>query len=132
MTRGRSTAEIAVLGFLARTLGAPFVAGSQRTRRDQLNSLTPPPGSFVLFGDSITEYGKWEEFLAGLPVVNRGIGGETSAQVLERLDPALNKPKAVALLIGTNDLSIGVPPARSHGTWPRSSSGLQASRREPL
>lgn len=41
-------------------------------------------------------------------VLNRGIGGETSAQVLDRLDTAINEPSAVFLLIGTNDLTRGV------------------------
>lgn len=111
-TRGRSAVEAAVLGFLARTLVSGLVAGPQRTRRDQLASLMPPAGSIVLLGDSITEGGEWEELLSGLPVVNRGISGETSSQVLERLSTAISRPVAIVLLIGTNDLSVGTPRPR--------------------
>lgn len=35
-------------------------------------------------------------------MVNRGISGETSSQVLDRLSTAIAQPVAIALLIGTN------------------------------
>jgi lysophospholipase L1-like esterase len=62
----------------------------------------------VLFGDSITEGGEWHELLPGLPLVNRGVSGETASQLLSRVPSALNRPSAVVLLIGTNDLSLGI------------------------
>ena len=62
-----------------------------------------------MLGDSITEFGNWDEWFPEFPMVNRGIGGETSGQVLERLGSAVNHPAAVFLLIGTNDLSFGIP-----------------------
>lgn len=69
----------------------------------------------VLIGDSITEmYNHTELFEkyseeTGLKVYNRGISGDTSDRLLERLyDNALNiKPKNLVLLIGTNDLGVG-------------------------
>jgi len=81
MSAGRSRASIAIFGYLARRLGAtPFLTGAQRTRRDQLDQLTRVPGSIVFLGDRITERGEWQELRPDLPVVNRGVGGETSAQ----------------------------------------------------
>ena len=68
-----------------------------------------PPERVVMLGDSITENGIWSEWFPDAPVTNRGIGGETSSQVLARLDSAINRPLAVFLLIGTNDLSYAVP-----------------------
>ncbi|MDB6034740.1 MAG: GDSL-like Lipase/Acylhydrolase [Verrucomicrobiales bacterium] len=62
----------------------------------------------VLLGDSITQ-GWNDDFTAwfpGMKIANRGISGDTSRGVLIRLQEdvlALN-PRAVVLLIGTNDL----------------------------
>jgi lysophospholipase L1-like esterase len=61
----------------------------------------------VLLGDSLTQFGRWEEWLRGVPVLNRGVSGETSDDVLQRMDAAVNDPIAVFLLIGTNDLAWG-------------------------
>jgi lysophospholipase L1-like esterase len=82
---------------------------SQRARRTQFEALGPARGHVVMLGDSITEFGSWDEWFPDVPIINRGIGGETSGQVLARLDTAIDQPLAVFLLIGTNDLSYGIP-----------------------
>jgi len=68
----------------------------------------------VLLGDSITQ-GWGEDFSAwfpGLKIANRGISGDTSRGVLIRLkeDVLALQPKAVVLLIGTNDLEEQADP----------------------
>src|SRR5581483_7987262 len=70
--------------------------------------------SVVFLGDSITQ--GWRDNMggrfAGLKVANRGISGDTTRGVLIRLDEdviALH-PRAVVLLIGTNDLEEGADP----------------------
>ncbi len=65
------------------------------------------PGGVVFVGDSITQDYNVYEFFKGKNVYNRGIGGDTSEGVLNRLDESVFqlKPKAVFLLIGTNDLA---------------------------
>lgn len=68
----------------------------------------------VLLGDSITQ-GWGDDFTAwfpGLKVANRGISGDTSRGVLIRLqeDVLALQPKAVVLLIGTNDLEEKADP----------------------
>ena len=64
----------------------------------------------VFFGDSITD--NWSKsgyggFFPGKPYVNRGIGGQTTAQMLLRFRPDVIKlkPAAVVILAGTNDLA---------------------------
>lgn len=108
----RSRSRIAVA---SARLFAPLLAGllgkQQQHRRMQFEALGPSRGRVVFLGDSISEFGLWEEWFPDVPVLNRGIGGETSAQVLARLDTAINEPAAVLLLIGTNDLSMGIPEA---------------------
>ena len=72
----------------------------------------------VLFGDSITEiFNSYELFYAfsqatGQAVYNRGISGDTSDRLLERLEcNALNiNLKNLVILIGTNDIGIGLLP----------------------
>jgi lysophospholipase L1-like esterase len=70
-------------------------------------------GAVVFLGDSITQ--GWNSLANAFPnikVANRGIGGDTTRGVLYRLkDDVLDlKPKAVVLLIGTNDIGIGANP----------------------
>jgi lysophospholipase L1-like esterase len=95
------------LGRAVGQLAAPLIRPQQEHRRSQFNALGCPSGRIVFLGDSITEQCLWNEWFPELPVLNRGIGGETSGQVLDRLDSAINEPLAVFLLIGTNDLSVG-------------------------
>jgi lysophospholipase L1-like esterase len=66
--------------------------------------------AIVMLGDSLTEGGPWRE-LTGCPsVVNRGIGGDTTKGVLGRLDEVFKlQPRAVFVMIGVNDISLGVP-----------------------
>lgn len=68
----------------------------------------------VLLGDSITQ-GWGEDFSAwfpGMKIANRGISGDTSRGVLIRLqeDVLALQPRAVVLLIGTNDLEEKAEP----------------------
>jgi lysophospholipase L1-like esterase len=59
----------------------------------------------VFLGDSMTDEGEWSKLFPNEHVVNRGIGGDTTHGVLERLNQIidLNPPK-IFLMIGTNDL----------------------------
>ena len=93
---------------VARSVLSKFLGPQQAMRASQFARLGAPPGHVVLLGDSITEFGLWQEWFAGLPVLNRGIGGETSADLLRRVDTAIDRPLGVFLLIGTNDISQGI------------------------
>lgn len=83
-----------------------------------LNENYAKHGQTVLFGDSITEiFNSYELFYdfsqkSGQAVYNRGISGDTSDRLLERLKSnALNiEPRNLVILIGTNDLGLGIPP----------------------
>jgi lysophospholipase L1-like esterase len=64
----------------------------------------------IMLGDSITEGVEWRELFPQVRILNRGIGGDTSAGVLNRLDEVIARhPKIVFLMIGSNDLQMGVP-----------------------
>jgi lysophospholipase L1-like esterase len=61
----------------------------------------------VFYGDSITDLWKLEESFPGKPYVNRGIGGQTTPQMLVRFrqDVIDLQPKVVMILAGTNDIA---------------------------
>src|SRR5262245_35768570 len=64
----------------------------------------------IMLGDSITEGIDWRELFPDVHILNRGIGGDTSTGVLNRLDEVIARhPKVVFLMIGANDLQMGVP-----------------------
>ncbi len=64
-------------------------------------------GDIVFLGDSITDFGPWEEIFPGYPVKNRGISADTVKGVYKRIDQVVRgTPSTVFLLIGTNDLIL--------------------------
>lgn len=78
--------------------------------RDANAALKPPAAGekrVVFFGDSITDIWKLDESFPGKPYVNRGIGGQTTSQMLVRFrqDVINLQPKAVVILAGTNDIA---------------------------
>lgn len=84
----------------------------QLSRYRQDNAALPPrePGRVVFFGDSITDgWGRGEGtvFFPGKPYVNRGISGQTTAQMLVRFrqDVIALQPEVVVILAGTNDIA---------------------------
>ena len=84
------------------------------------NKALPPAGPdekrVVFFGDSITDaWGRTVtagEFFPGKPYVNRGISGQTTAQMVVRFqqDVVHLHPAAVVILAGTNDIAGNTGP----------------------
>ncbi len=69
-------------------------------------------GKLLFLGNSLTEGGNWRKLLKDSTVVNRGIVGDNTYGVLNRLEEVTrHKPSRVFLLIGVNDLSKNVPTA---------------------
>jgi lysophospholipase L1-like esterase len=62
----------------------------------------------VLFlGDSITQNGDWATWFPDVTTLNCGIAGNSSEDVLGRLDTVVEaRPDEIVLLIGTNDLGM--------------------------
>ena len=66
-------------------------------------------GDVVFLGDSLTSQGRWGELFPGVPVRNRGISGDVTADVLARLEEITTaSPSQIFLMIGTNDLGLGL------------------------
>ncbi len=68
----------------------------------------------VFFGDSITDIWHIDEYFPGKPYINRGIGGQTTPQMLVRFrqDVIDLQPKLVIILAGTNDIAGNTGPMR--------------------
>jgi lysophospholipase L1-like esterase len=67
----------------------------------------------VFLGNSITANVEWRELLGMENIKNRGISGDITFGILERLDEVINgKPAKVFILIGINDISRNVPDER--------------------
>jgi lysophospholipase L1-like esterase len=88
-------------------------------------SLPPATASeprVVFYGASVAEFWgkKGSVFFPGKPYINRGIGGQTSGQMLARFrqDVIDLHPAAVVILEGTNDISQNMmTPQMSEGNW---------------
>jgi lysophospholipase L1-like esterase len=86
--------------------------------RDANSSLVPAAPAdnrVVFFGDSITDAWILAESFPGKPYINRGIGGQTTPQMLVRFrqDVIDLRPRVVVVLAGTNDIAGNTGPMRN-------------------
>ncbi len=81
----------------------------ERYHGDDVKLGSPAPGEkrVIFFGDSITDIWKLDESFPGKHYINRGIGGQTTPQMLVRFreDVIDLKPAVVVVLAGTNDIA---------------------------
>lgn len=61
----------------------------------------------IMLGDSITDEGQWDELLNKDSIQNRGISGDTTSGVLDRLDSVNKNIHQVFIMIGVNDIMRG-------------------------
>lgn len=73
---------------------------------EQIETLKDDYTNYLFLGDSITYFYDLDKYYEGLPVINSGIGGNTTEDVLDDMNSRVYKynPTKVFLLIGTNDL----------------------------
>jgi acyl-CoA thioesterase I len=88
----------------------------ERARYRAANAALPSPSAtenrVVFFGDSITDGWRLDQSFPGKPYVNRGIGGQTTSQMLVRFrqDVIDLRPRVVVILAGTNDIAGNTGP----------------------
>lgn len=64
-----------------------------------------PDVDFVFVGDSITHSGMWSEFFPDISVANRGVTGDTTADVKARLSTIFaTNPEYAFIMLGLNDI----------------------------
>ena len=91
------------------TTNTPGATGEPSTDTTEFpvvgGEVTYPEDATVFLGDSLTAEGSWSDWFPDLEVINAGVGGNTTDDVLERLDEIIAaEPAEIVLLIGTNDL----------------------------
>lgn len=77
----------------------------RQQRRELFRVMPVNDKSIVFLGNSITNFGTWAEMFGNdTRVVNRGISGNLSGEVLEHLDLIVSgHPRKIFLMIGIND-----------------------------
>lgn len=99
-----------------RTHPPPEPDAYQRGRRELFELLASassdprvPQGTrVVMLGDSLTDFGEWQELLGRCDVLNRGIGADTLSRAGARIDTVVAlQPRAVVVMLGINDLLRG-------------------------
>ena len=77
-------------------------------RKSIFASQPDTKNEIIFLGNSITEGGDWKGLFPDINAVNRGISGDVTDGILNRLDEVTSsQPKKIFLMIGTNDLARG-------------------------
>ncbi|MGO4288207.1 GDSL-type esterase/lipase family protein [Chitinophaga sp. RAB17] len=80
----------------------------------------------IFFGDSITQWGDWSEFLGKANILNRGIAGDNTNGLLARVDEVVrHRPARLFILVGTNDINKQMPVAAIVQTYRRIIAAIQ-------
>lgn len=98
------------LAYLSSRVVPPHMATMPRLNSSQELYAAMPirRGAIVFLGDSLTQRCPWNEITRRDDVLNRGIGGETIANVRGRLSEIVrHQPRQIFLMIGINDLLNG-------------------------
>ena len=85
-----------------------FVVHTNKINRleifEEVNEISKP-GKIVFLGDSLIDFFPIQDFFPRVKIYNRGIAGDTTKDLLKRLDNVIElKPSKLFLQIGTNDL----------------------------
>lgn len=79
-------------------------------RSAYFRGLPDTGGEIIFLGNSITHWGDWAELLKNARVRNRGIAGDISFGVLNRMDEVLSsRPAKLFIMIGANDIGRKIP-----------------------
>jgi lysophospholipase L1-like esterase len=84
--------------------------GSFAIKAGQFKSYPNSKKDIIFLGNSITAGTDWAELLSNPNARNRGISGDITFGVLERLDEVIEgQPAKVFILIGINDIQRNIP-----------------------
>lgn len=101
-----------VLGTKAQTVNydTTYRPGKYKELVQKFNDEPIAKKDFIFLGNSITAGTDWSKLLNLPQAKNRGISGDITFGVLERLQEVINrKPSKVFILIGINDISRNIP-----------------------
>ena len=87
-----------------------FRPGNYAQKLAQFRSYPNRSTDIVFLGNSIMDFTDWNELLQLSEARNRGISGDISFGILERLDEVTEgKPDKIFVLIGINDIARNIP-----------------------
>ena len=94
---------VVIIGILSYLL---YVTPHKKVGTGPYDIHTRPNDNFVFLGDSITDFYPLEELYDNLPVINSGVSGYTTDDILSNIKEMVSiyNPTKVFLLIGTNDI----------------------------
>ena len=103
--------KIVLLAAALLAAAASFAQSEYNYQKRSLFEQLPIRGIDIVFlGNSITEQGWWSLLLKRGDVENRGIGGDNTFGMIDRLPDILkSKPRKIFLMAGINDLTGGQP-----------------------
>jgi lysophospholipase L1-like esterase len=91
----------------------PFMVEHYKKRVAAFEQEPVVTGQIIFLGNSITEGGNWKELTGNRNVINRGIGGDVTFGILNRLhEITKRKPSKIFILIGINDIGKDIPVAK--------------------
>ena len=94
------------LFYLAQNRGQG-ITSLKKHRTSLLATLPKKMDKIVMLGNSITAECEWAELLDNQQVINRGVIGDGTFDILNRLNDIVEmKPRKVFLLVGVNDLQF--------------------------
>lgn len=120
---------LTVQGLLAQTAkwDSTFRPNNYQLKVGLFKSLPNSKKDVIFLGNSITAGVDWNELLGMKHARNRGISGDITFGVLERLDEVIEgKPAKVFILIGINDISRNIPDSLIIGNYRKMISRIQA------
>lgn len=88
----------------------PFAIDYHNSRLSGFKVEKTLTNKIVFAGDSMIEFGQWQELLNNATIVNRGILGDNSFGLLNRINDIIElRPKILFILIGINDIAGNIP-----------------------
>jgi lysophospholipase L1-like esterase len=99
-----------VVNVHAQKWDSTYRPASYKLRVAQFRMFPNSKNDIYFLGNSITAGVEWQELLANPNARNRGISGDITFGVLERLDEVTEgEPAKVFILIGINDVALNIP-----------------------
>lgn len=78
-------------------------------KKEHFENLPNDKNEILFLGDSIIDNAEWAELFWNAKIKNRGIGGDDTQGVLDRLEEVTeSSPDKIFIMIGTNDLAYGM------------------------
>lgn len=86
----------------------PYLRDYYIDRYTHFRSIDAKSGAIVFIGDSLTDRCEWAELFGRCDIVNRGIDGDTTDGVLDRLgEITARRPARIFIMIGGADILYG-------------------------